>query len=426
MLKQLLTRVKGSDFLRNSLTLSGGVALAQVLPFLFYPLLGRIFTTEEFGLFATLTSITSVMAVFGSGKYELGILVADNKLEAANLAVLSIVIGLVTMLLSWVVCQFLLIDQLSTWLKEPNLGHWIYVCPLAAFFIIVFNTYNEWCVREKYFMSLSVNKIVNAGAVVLGKTFLGFVKISSQGLVVGDLVGRGISAAGCLLRALLKDGKTFFMTSWRGMCCCVTKFREFPFYTMPGRLLNTLGQSMPVLFLAVYFNKSEVGLFSTALMLFSVPASVISNSIGDVYRQHANDEYRQQGNCIASFDKILKTLTLIGVVGCLAVVWFLPTLMRLFMGPQWTMAGVYAQYIAPAMVLSFLANSLSGLFIVTDHLKAFFWWQVYYAFVNFLAMWLGGWLIGTMQGTLVLYTVLLSSAYLLSIILTRRYAKGSV
>ena len=167
MSNRLLKKIGSSDFIKNSLTLSGGVALAQVLPFLFYPVLGRIFTAEEFGLLAVLTSITSVLAVVGSGKYESGILVAGDKNEAANLALFAVVMGLATMAVSWVLMQFVLIRPLTAWLDEPQLEHWIFVCPLAAFFIIVFNVYNEWCVRESYFKALSVNKIVNSAAITL-------------------------------------------------------------------------------------------------------------------------------------------------------------------------------------------------------------------------------------------------------------------
>ena len=39
-------------------------------------------------------------------------------------------------------------------------------------------------------------------------------KVCSQGLVVGDLIGRVISAVGCVVRALLKDGKSFASTCW--------------------------------------------------------------------------------------------------------------------------------------------------------------------------------------------------------------------
>lgn len=424
MSHRLLKKIGSSDFIKNSLTLSGGVALAQVLPFLFYPVLGRIFTAEEFGLLAVLTSITSVLAVMGSGKYESGILVAGDKNEAANLALFAVVMGLATMAVSWVLMQFVLIRPLTVWLDEPQLEHWIFVCPLAAFFIIVFNVYNEWCVRESYFKALSVNKIVNSAAITLSKTLLGFVKLCSQGLVVGDLVGRAISAAGCVVRALYHDGNTFRQTRWAEMRRCAVKFKEFPKYTMPGQLLNTIGQAIPILLITAFFSKDEVGQFSMAMTIFAIPINVISTALRDVYRQRANEEYRQRGECLASFDRLLKLLLLLGGAGLLLFVWFLPWLTQLFLGAQWLPAGQYAQILAPAMVLSLVAGPLSGIFIVTEKLRAFFYWQVIYVVTTLVSVLVGGWLLGTMEATLILFAVLRGVAYLISILMTRRYAKG--
>lgn len=418
---QLFDRLKKNDFLKNSLTLSGGVAIAQVLPFLFYPVLGRIFTAEEFGLLASLTSITSVLAVVGSGKYESAILIARDKQEAASLAVLSVLMGFGTMLVAWVLMQFVLLEPLRTVLHEPELGRWIFVCPVASVSIIIFTVYNEWCVREKYFKALSVNKIVNAAAVTLSKTFLGFVKICSQGLVVGDLIGRVISAVGCVVRALLKDGKIFARTCWADVVASARRYREFPCFTMPGQLLNTVGQAIPILFITAYFGKGEGGQFSMAMTLFAIPINVISTALRDVYRQRANEELRATGSCRGSFDRLLTILTVVGVGALLALVWFLPELVKLFLGPQWVAAGHYAQILAPAMVLSFVSGPMTGLFVVAEKLRAFFWWQVLYAVGTLAAVWIGCQVIGTLVGTLVLFSAVRCVVYFVSIVMTRRY-----
>lgn len=420
----LVQRLKGSSFAQNSLTLSAGVAVAQVLPVLFYPVLGRIFTAGEFGLLAALSSITTVLAVLGSGKYENGILVAASKDDAAHLAVLSVVLGVVTMAASWVVMDFLLADSLASWFQEPELASWLFVCPVAAFFIIVYNVYNEWCVREKYFKALSVNKIVNSGAIVLGKTFLGFVRLSSQGLVVGDLVGRAVSAAGCMVRAWIFDGATFARVRLAGLRRCAVRYREYPRYTMPGQLLNTIGQALPVLFIAHFFDKTEVGYFSMALTLFAIPINVVGAAVRDVYRQRANEEYQATGRCVTSFRRLLKLLLLVGVGAFLLLEWFLPQLMSLFLGGQWYVAGRYAQILAPAMVAMFVSTSLSGLFIVAGKLRQFFYWQLAFVVATFLSVWIGGQMFGTMEALLILFSSLRLVVYVASIVLTLRYAAG--
>ena len=76
------------------------------------------------------------------------------------------------------------------------------------------------------------------------------------------------------------------------------------------------------------------------------------------------------------------------------------------------------------MVVMFVSNSLSGMFVVADRQRDFFFWQLYYAVTTLAAVWIGGELLGSVKATLVLFSVLRCSAYLLSIVLTSRYAFG--
>ena len=422
---ELIAKIKNSTFFKNGLTLSGGVALAQVLPFLFYPVLGRIYTADQFGLLASITSIITVLSVVGSGRYEAALVVVEERLQAAHLALLAVMLGLGSMLLCEFLSLWVLPSAVGSWFKSAAVGDWLWVCPLAAFFVIVFNVYNEWCVRAARFKALATNKIVNSGAIVLNKTLFGFVKVSSQGLVVGDLIGRFVSAAGCAVRAWLKGRDVFSQTRWAGIRSCAVDYKEYPLYNMPGRLLNSIGQALPVLFVAAYFGDTEAGYFSMAMALFSVPINIVSTSVGDVYRQRAAEEYREKGECWASFKKVMWSLTAIGVGAFLMLEWFLPSLTRLFLGgEEWRLAGVYAQIIAPAMVVMFVSNSLSGMFVVADRQRDFFFWQLYFAVTTLAAVWIGGELLGSVKATLVLFSVLRCSAYLLSIVLTSRYAFG--
>ena len=162
-----------------------------------------------------------------------------------------------------------------------------------------------------------------------------------------------------------------------------------------------------------------------ATMVFVLPVSIIGNTLGDVYRQRANEEYKTTGQCLGSFDKLLKLTSLMGFGALLVFVWILPWLMRVILGSDWYVAGQYAQILAPMMVLSFIANPLSGLFIVADKLRQFFYWQVLYVVGSTLPLWLGHVLFGTIEATLIVYAVAMGVVYLTSIVMTRRFAKGA-
>lgn len=418
---KILSKFHRNSFFRDSLILSGGTAAAQVLPFLFYPILGRIFSVEEFGLLAALTAVTSILAVVASGKYESAILVAENKKEAASLALLAIFVSAIFLIVSYLILQFALGDILCIWLDEPMLTSMIWICPISAWAIIIFTVYNEWCVREKHFKSLSANKMVNSGAIVGTKTLFGYVRVFTHGLVIGDVIGRIVSALVCVIRALTRDGYTFKKVQRVDMTAAAKKYKDFPKFTMPGQLLNTIALQFPILLLAFYFNKTEVGYFSMAMTIFAIPLTVISGAVRDVFRQRANEQLNTIGNCRALFVKVALILTLMAVGTAAVFVWFLPQLTTLFLGSQWHTCGVYAQILCGAMVLSFIANSLSGMFIIANKLRQLFYWQLYFVVTTIAAILVGAIIYHSMMVTIILFSVLRATAYLLSIVMTYRY-----
>ena len=420
--KAIKKKITRSEFGKNLITLGSGTALAQIIPFLFYPIIARIFTPAEFGLLATLTAITTIITEFSSGKYELGILVAKTKKDAVNLIGLTIFLSFFMVTIIYLILQLFFIDFLSQTLHEMELKKWLFICPVTAFFIIIYTTYNEWCVRNGYFKNLAVNKITNASAITLSKLFLGVFKFFSQGLVAGDVIGRGISAGTCIFRAIQKDITAFKEISIKQIKIIAKEFSAFPTFIMPGRLLNIIGQQLPVLFLGYYFNAVEVGYLSMTMLVFSVPVNVIALAVRDVFRQRANEEFKNAGNCRIIYMKVFKTLSIIAFIGIILSVLLLPVVFSIFLGEQWTTAAFYAQILAIPTLLSFVADPLSDLLIIANKLKVNFLWQIYYAVITGLSLWLGCVLYHDVIITLCFFAIGRSSAYILNILLSHHYA----
>jgi O-antigen/teichoic acid export membrane protein len=414
---------KRGEFANNTLTLTLGTSIAQFFPLIFYPLIGRIFTPEEFGLLATLTSITSILAVIATGKYDQAILIADSKEEAANLVGLSLVLSFVFLTTSLLVL-LLFPNQIADWFNEPQLKKWLWLPPINAFVIIIFNCYNEWCVRHKYLPSLSWNKITNATAHTLGKVFFGFVKVTGNGLVMGDLVGRIFSAGSSVCLAWKKDKFVFSGISVKQFKLLIKKYIDFPKYTLPDQLINSIGFSIPVLFIGAYYNNTEVGYYSMTMQVLSLPISVISRAVRDVFRQRANEDYIKYGNCISIFKRLLIRLTLLGAVATVAIFAVIPWLFSFVLGQQWVIAGQYSQILLPMMMVNFISMSLSGVFIVVRKMRISMYWQIYYTAITIISLLIGFFIFKTLVATLICFAVGRASAYVIYIFLSYKYSKG--
>ena len=92
MLKKLLGK---SDFVKNSSILMGGTLLAQLLPVALQPFLRRIFTPEEFSLFAIYFSIVSILALAASFQYHVTVVLPKEDEDALGLVKGGVVLSVI-------------------------------------------------------------------------------------------------------------------------------------------------------------------------------------------------------------------------------------------------------------------------------------------------------------------------------------------
>jgi len=412
-----------SEFGKSAFTLTTGTGISQIFPILFYPILARIYAPAEFGIFATLASITTILIVLSTGNYENSILIVRTRKDAANVVGLVLFLSSLLLFISFILLE-VLSNQISIWFNEPELGKWLFICPLSALAIIIFNCYKEWCVRNKYFGDLAWNKVFNSSATSLSKLFFGFVKIAGNGLVVGDLIGRIISAGVCIARTSKKDRSDFSSISFRRMRHLANENSRFPKFTLPAQVINTIGGSIPVLFIGAYFNSDEAGYYAMTMYVLSVPISVISLAIKDVFRQRANEDYLKTGNCMKIFEKLLKILTLGSISGSVIIFFILPGLYSILLGERWRIAGEYSQILLPMFAINFVYTSLSGVLIITNKMKEIMYLEVYYTVITIISLLLGWFFFHNMKAVLIFYAIGRSTSYLLSIVYSYRFSKG--
>ena len=89
----MLTKLKPkSEFSRNVLTLMTGTTIAQAIPITISPILTRIYTPEDFGVFALFVAIVGFIAVIASGRYEQAIMLPKYDKYAINIFTLSLIL----------------------------------------------------------------------------------------------------------------------------------------------------------------------------------------------------------------------------------------------------------------------------------------------------------------------------------------------
>lgn len=416
-------KLGNSPFIKNTLIVTFGTGIAQLVPMISYPFLARIFSPSEFGLLAIITSLVPIIAVISSGAYEGGILLSKSKRASINLSAYILIRSFI--ILSFFTLLIILFNKnISEILNEPLLTTWIFSVPIISLGAVIFNISNEWNVKYKYFSALSFNKAFYTVTNVIFKLIVGlFSAIKFGGLILGDLFGKLFMIFYCFFMLRSLDGNSFKSINFKDIRQSPKLVYDFPKFVMPDQIISNLGGSIHIFFISSYFGSAQVGLVSIVSSLLYAPITIFSSAIKDVFRQRAIEEFEVSKNCRPLYFKLLIPIVAIATIGFSFLYLILPSFFRIFFGQEWEDAGKYGQILIPLFCLSFISMSLKDVFVVVKKMHIALIWQVFYIVILVCSLIVGTMYFSNLNVTLHLMTLAGSISHILYMALSYYYAK---
>lgn len=336
----------------------GGNVLAQVIALAAYFILMRIFSPDDYGLYNIFYSYIEVLIILSTLKYELAVVVADDDREANDLAGLTLRINtLVSLLLLTIVLVLWLTGMLPG--NFAQLGWMVLLIPPMVFFCGTSRVYGALFNRMHRYRSIAVNETVNAGTGALLKIALGLLGMLQAGMPVGTVAGRAIANITYRLK-LRQLGRTpSFHGDRTAAFSVMRKHRNFPFFVASKDFINSLSYNLPFLWLALYFDRAEVGLFALALTFTFRPANLLNTAIEKVYYARTAEGVRQGEPVGRMISRMLLVVNAIALPVCI-LAWFVAEPVFSFcFGGRWAGCGVYVRALLPWIFLSLSATPLT-------------------------------------------------------------------
>ncbi len=336
----------------------GGNVLAQVIALAAYFILMRIFSPDDYGLYNIFYSYIEVLIILSTLKYELAVVVADDDREANDLAGLTLRINtLVSLLLLTIVLVLWLTGMLPG--NFAQLGWMVLLIPPMVFFCGTSRVYGALFNRMHRYRSIAVNETVNAGTGALLKIALGLLGMLQAGMPVGTVAGRAIANITYRLK-LRQLGRTpSFHGDRTAAFSVMRKHRNFPFFVASKDFINSLSYNLPFLWLALYFDRAEVGLFALALTFTFRPANLLNTAIEKVYYARTAEGVRQGEPVGRMISRMLLVVNAIALPVCI-LAWFAAEPVFSFcFGGRWAGCGVYVRALLPWIFLSLSATPLT-------------------------------------------------------------------
>ena len=351
----MLQRLIPEGSLKRAFTfVFSGSAAGQLFGLLAAPVLARIFTPEDFGVYGTLMFIAGVVGVVAAGRFEIAFPLTIDEGQAKALGIgcfyVLLAVGGITCVLSLVLGPSMAqIEQLVPVVP------FLYLVPLIVLSIGLFNILSQWSARLRCFGVLGSAKTIQGAAASLVQVVCGLMWTSPVGLVVGDIAGR-TSAVGILVFPVSRSVRT----KTAPLLGVLKRFRRFCMLSAPAAVMNTASQRTPAFFFAAFYGLEAAGFFVLCQRVVGTPIQLVSRSVSQVYSVEFGSKVETDPSAnLALFMQISRSIVLYLSIPFLLAAWLAPPITTLVFGQDWVAAGEFMRYLILAQFFQLVAAPVS-------------------------------------------------------------------
>lgn len=356
---------------RNVATLISGTVISQFIAILVSPILTRIYSPDDYGVFGVYASIVGIVGVIITLKFDAAILLPKENGKAIRLKNLTQRIVLIGSLFSLLVLVIFK-NQILTILNTPELGYWVLLTIISISSLGFFNLFNAMLNRYKDYKAIAASKISKTTGTTLSQLGIGFFNFGFVGLILGKVIGDIISLI--TSKVLLNRNSVYsaeakhteYSSNWNKL---VNEYQEFPKVTVPRALLNTMTSNFPIFILSAFFLSSVVGNFTQSLKVTYLPVTIIGASTYEVFSKKVTEVYNSGQSIYNISIKTTIKLSILGFIPFLTLIIFAPKIFAFVFGIEWYDAGRYTQLLAPYLYLVFITSPLAYLPILLNQQK---------------------------------------------------------
>jgi len=364
-------------FFSHVIVLIGSTAFAQILTVVVSPILTRLFTPTEFGILQVYISVTTILLVVASWRYEFAIALPKDDHDAIHLTVLSLIALFITCLL---LSLFVLISppDLIKLFHIEQLQPYLWLIPLGVLGGSIYNILQYLAIRKKQYVPIARTQFSRSLGQNIVQIVSGLLNFGAPGLLAGDIIGK-TTGVGVLYNQARRNFQHLITNisivklkeiAWR--------YRRFPLISSFSSLTNSLGLNLPSLLLLAFYGPQVVGWFALGQRVMNAPLMVVGRAVAQVFLGQASGIARQGTRQLRMF--YLKTaarLLLVGLfpIGLISVTG--PWLFVTVFGESWREAGTYIQLLFFASISKFVVNPLAQTLIILERQDIQLIWDIF-------------------------------------------------
>ena len=408
--------------LRHVVTMLSSSSVSQIIPFITIPILSRIYTPTDFGIYEIYYSLMTILVVIPNLRLENAMLLEKDDNKSFNL-LFFIFISNLFFFISFLILFFIFKNQILSFYDIHNYQKLIFLVPISIFISSLYNLFSLFLVRFSLFKSLALSKIFVSVFNAIIQIYLGFLFLGSYGLIYGNIIAYFFGLLLILIPCwnLIKNYK--IQISKDQIFVLLKKYKSFVYYTLTADFISNFSQQLPTIMIGKHFSSFSLGFYSIARRIVGLPLSFISGAVQDVYKKEAIDEFNQTKKIINTF---MSTFILLSFLGLLIVIFlflFGEFLIISFLGDQWAPGVEIVQILSVLFSIRFVSGTLNYVFLIKSKQILDFIFQIIQLIFVFLSFKFASLLEYNFTETIILYTILLSIYSIINLSFSHKYAK---
>jgi len=340
------------------------------------PVLSRLYSPSNFGVFTVLSSLVAIVASVAALRFELAVPLPERERDAHGLVALGLMSTGLTFALTSVVVA-LAGTRLAQAFNQPNLMPWLWCVPATSMLMGAYLVLNQLAIRHRRYGAIGRRNLLQSVAMVATQVAVGLTDLKAGGLILGLGVAQATSAVSLVNGSGLcsreaKDGRQRHRLSQ-----IAKRYRRFPLVLAPSGLLNVMGLQLPVVLIAYWYGSSVAGWLGLTQRVLSLPVMLVGTAIAQVYiaelARAARDDLARAERLFVVASQQLAAVALAAALVLMAVG---PLLFGLVFGAPWKTSGAYAQALAVSLAAQLVAVPVSQTLIVFERQTTQLSWDV--------------------------------------------------
>lgn len=356
-----------SEFVKYTVVLMSGTAIAQIISYFLAPVVSRLYTPEEAAELGLFLRIISAGAAVATLRYEAALPIIKGDAQSFRLYQFALRVTLVVTILSVVLIALPVLTSSSIYDVI-----FYALLPIALLFSAIYNIGTNWAIRNKQFQTISLAKISNSIVTGVGKVLFGLYNAGYIGLIIATTAGFVLSGV-WFIRDFIRAKKKFkIVRKSPGNYVLAKQHKDYPLINLPHVAMDLGRDLLVAVVILELFSREDYGLYDHSYRMLRLPLVLAGAAIGQVFLQRCAEKVNAKEDILPIILRSIKVLSLISIIPFGIIFFYGEEIFGFVFGANWSKAGTYSEIMAPWLMVNFIASPISTLPLILKKQKVFF------------------------------------------------------